>query len=513
MLTDINLHPGVAIAIRRFTMTELDVARAMVAGELSSPQRVDGYHLFAIRITGTGTSYRSALDEHVYRPPEVYLTQEFIDRCNGLPVVWLHPEKKPGIDSEEWQKRSVGTVFLPYILGDEVWGIAKIYDAEAISAMQTDQLSTSPGVSFRPTDGNITVETDDGKTLLIEGRPSTLDHIAIAPYGVWDKGGAPAGVVSTTTGDPAAMAEETEAERKAREDAARRDAGGNIDKVLSHLDSISKRLDAFETREKEREETEKDRARKDRQKLFDSEHEEWKKHDAAMCAKDDAEEEGERERMKKEGENEDAAFDKARAARRDRMNARRDAEMSEEEKMDAERKREDAARRDAETKAAADRAAAIAADTSRFAAIVAGMPKVTSDADYAACIAAQSRADASAYQPHGERAPAPLQGETAMAYRVRLARGLQQHSKAWRGVDLAMLPETALAVAETQIFHDSALAALNPDVPTGQMIERVKTDPHTGLRTIEFFGRETFFKQLNRPSPRVVGRFGVRKEA
>ena len=46
-------------------------------------------------------------------------------------------------------------------------------------------------------DGNINLETDDGKTLLIEGKPTLLDHIALLPksaLGVWDKGGPPEGI-------------------------------------------------------------------------------------------------------------------------------------------------------------------------------------------------------------------------------------------------------------------------------------------------------------------------------
>ncbi|WP_254661810.1 hypothetical protein [Burkholderia sp. CCA53] len=63
--------------------TELDVAKAIRDGELSSPQQYENVWLFDLRITGTGTSYRTEHDEFVYRPPENFLTEEFRERCYG----------------------------------------------------------------------------------------------------------------------------------------------------------------------------------------------------------------------------------------------------------------------------------------------------------------------------------------------------------------------------------------------------------------------------------------------
>ena len=77
-----------------------------------------------------------------------------------------------------------------------------------------------------------------GKPLLIEGEPVLLDHIAIVPNGVWDKGGDPTGVLTQAIGD--SQVAETEA--------------ANIDKFLSHLDAaigkhmkpLVDRMDAME---------------------------------------------------------------------------------------------------------------------------------------------------------------------------------------------------------------------------------------------------------------------------
>ncbi len=192
------LHPGVQLALDRFNMDELGVARAMSLGNLTSPQRYENVWLFAIRITGTGISYRHNRKEFVWRDPAVYLNDDFLARCNGLPVIWEHPEKSL-LNSKEFDERKIGTVFLPYLRadkGDEVWAIAKIYDDDAAKDMSENIMSTSPAVNFADPTENDRIKLEDGKIMLIEGKPSLLDHIAICPAGVWDKGGEPSGVES-----------------------------------------------------------------------------------------------------------------------------------------------------------------------------------------------------------------------------------------------------------------------------------------------------------------------------
>lgn len=192
------LHPGVQVALERFQMDELGVARAIAEGRLTSPQRYENVWLFAIRITGTGVSYRHARKEFVWRDPSIYLNDDFLARCNGLAVIWEHPEKSLLTD-KEFKDRAIGSIMLPYISSknqDEVWGIAKVYDAEAALDMRDNQMSTSPAVNFADPTENDRVTLEDGKVMLIEGKPSLLDHIAICMNGVWDKGGDPTGVES-----------------------------------------------------------------------------------------------------------------------------------------------------------------------------------------------------------------------------------------------------------------------------------------------------------------------------
>lgn len=209
------MHPGIdgvlalpeVMAARKRKMNETDVAKAMALGALPSPQRFANMSMYRMRITGTGTAFRKGYvdketgkrykDEHVFRRPENYLTSEFLDRCQGLPLIWEHPDDKV-LDSDEFHDRMIGVMVCPYIQGDEVWGIAKVYDDAAIVLLDSEKMSTSPAVVFQDTTVNSTIPLNDGSQLLIEGNPSLLDHLAVCEIGVWDKQGPAAGVESET---------------------------------------------------------------------------------------------------------------------------------------------------------------------------------------------------------------------------------------------------------------------------------------------------------------------------
>ena len=64
-LETMDLHPGMRIVLEQFSLDELGVAKAMRDGELTSPQRYGNFMLVALRVTGTGASYRPQLDEFV----------------------------------------------------------------------------------------------------------------------------------------------------------------------------------------------------------------------------------------------------------------------------------------------------------------------------------------------------------------------------------------------------------------------------------------------------------------
>ena len=331
------LHPGVSISLRRFGMTETDIAEAIRYGELTSPQWFGNLALFAMRITGTGIAYRSKLDEYVYRDPALYIDPGFLKRCNGLPVVWEHPKDRGKLDTEEFANRVIGAVCLPYFKGEEIWGIARIYDEDAARRMESEQLSTSPGVVFRPTDGNVSMAMEDGSAFLVEGRPSLIDHLAICEEGVWDKEGPPVGVQipETPTSTEAAMAE-TEEKRAAEEkDDARKDAdmGAALRSIMDRLDSMEKRMD------RKRHDDDDDESRRDRAHRKDDDDDAKRKD--ARHRKDEDDDRRDRKARKDEDEDKDLDPDGHEETAADKR--RKDAKRKDE---DDRRKDEDEDRRD-----------------------------------------------------------------------------------------------------------------------------------------------------------------------
>jgi colicin import membrane protein len=233
------LLPGQEIAFKVvMANTETKVSELIQDGILPSPQFFANVMLLAIRISGTGLAYRSSVGEHVWRDPSLYLNDEFLKRCQGLQVIMDHPDGMI-LDSEEFKKRSIGSITLPYIKDDEVWGIAKIYDEEAAKEILEGEISTSPAVKFDCTAENITLQTDEGDPILVEGVPFLLDHIAIVTKshgskGVWDKGGPSAGVLLTN--ESLTMSEDVKADA----------AGEKLDVMLNMLKDLSTRIDSME---------------------------------------------------------------------------------------------------------------------------------------------------------------------------------------------------------------------------------------------------------------------------
>jgi colicin import membrane protein len=414
-------------------MNEAEVARAIAAGELSSPQKFGNSFLVALRISGSGLADRPALGERVFRDPKVWLSDETVARVAGLPVVLDHPEGAT-LDADEYAARSVGAILFGYVAdrdgienqdGPDLWGVCRAFIDDALVAAIADK-STSPGVAFKSSDGNTTITLDDGTRCLCEAAPTLIDHVAIVTHGsgagVWDKGLPNSGLRFDSKGTTDMTDEETKAaEAKEREERARKDAeeksrkdaeheGTQLDKILKHLDSMGSRLDALE-----------------------------------KGGRKDATGEG-----GEGGEGEDGA--ELAAKRKDK--ARKDA----------------AAEREEET-ALAD---------------------------------AQHRADA-VYQAFGQRAAMPMQGEKPIAFRRRMLRPLLKHSAAFSDVDIAAINDaTLLSAIETKVYSDAMVASATPDVPEGKIMERVKTDPMTGRRTHEFFGRGTFIGQMKRPARMVT---------
>lgn len=472
-----NLHPGVETLFKYMGGDELTVAELMQAGELQSPQQYRNVSLFKIRITGVAVSFRPTLNEWVYRRPEDYLTERFLRRCNGLPVIFQHP-KKAVLNSDEFADRIVGTTFLPFLENDEVWAIVKIYDDETINLLKSEQMSTSPAVVLNK--GSKKYQLEDGSTLLVEDRASLLDHIAICPNGVWDKGGDPTGVEANLTQELAMADDAGKKEEGAKVDAAA------FDMMLSKIDACMTKMDAWEKKEEEK----ADAARKDA-----ADKEEKEKADAA--ARKDAD-----DKEKAEKEKADAA--------------RKDGAEGEAERLAADKKKADEAEaKDKEDKEKADAVKADARADAMSAKLDAALKTIEelttmvrqpiADADRAGLAEVQSRADAIRIQL-GERAEVPLVGESVANYRRRMLTKIQPLSSRWKDIDLSEFKSDAsFANVEEQIYADATESARSPSNIAEGSIRAVRKTSETGHVITDYVGNGAHFVQAF--SPRASMRF------
>jgi len=470
------LHPGLEVAFKiASSKTETDVAQLMADNLIPSPQMYANIMLLAIRITGTGLAYRSSIGENVWRDPSLYLNDEFLKRCNGLMVIMDHPDSAV-LTSKEFKNRAVGSIMLPYIKGDEVWGIAKIYDQDAVNEICEGEISTSPSVVFDNTAGNTTLTTENGEPLLIEGVPFLLDHIAIVTKargsrGVWDKGGDATGVLLNNQ-EVSDMNDNTIAPKADAQ-------GDKLDAVLAVLGDLAARMDAME---KELPApplvTAADKKRKD----DDSKH-----------RKDDDDEE-EEEMAKKDDDDESESEAKAYMMRK-ADKKRKDAEGSDpkehgkageikpddegmvehpghmEFKKDDDDEEEEAMRKDEEEAAMCD---------------------------------AQAKAD-SVYASFGKSASRPLKGEVLLSYRKRLLRGLQAYSDSYKSVNLASIKDAQLLnIAEKQIFNDALMAAKSPTMFAPDQLIEIHEKDRAGRTITKFKGAmEAWLGDFKVPSMRV----------
>ncbi|ECG1030302.1 NUDIX hydrolase [Salmonella enterica subsp. salamae] len=284
------LHQPFAEMLARQALNETEVAALIADGTLSSPQFFINMWMFAIRVTGTGVTWRSADQQMAFRNPDDYLTPEFLQRVAGLPLIWLHPEKNT-LDSNEFAKRVIGTLTNSWVADNgEVWAIARVYDAEAAEIMATRQLSTSPTVKFVEVPDSI-IEID-GQPLLVEPSPELLDHVAICEQGVWDKLLAPTGVKSDSIPNEAEKMDEEKIVALINKAIDARMA-----KADSEAADLKAKVDAEETAKKEKADAEEKEAEEAKAKADAEEKAAKEKADAEAKEKADAEE---AERMAKE---------------------------------------------------------------------------------------------------------------------------------------------------------------------------------------------------------------------
>jgi 8-oxo-dGTP pyrophosphatase MutT (NUDIX family) len=506
----INLHPGVELALRRPKMDEMEISRAMAHEGLSSPQRVENATFYVMRATGTGFSHRPALDEYVYRDPSVWLTPALQERMSGIPVIWWHPPKAT-LDSEEHRKRVVGTTGYSWIEGDQINVVARIYDDEANQRLADNTLSTSPTVVFGDPTENTKLKLPDGSTLLIEGKPTYVDHLAICRTGVWDKGGPVEGIRADMvradsvvkepedvperipTGTSTSKGVTDMADKDDKPDATKPDARSDTDKIMDaigavakHCDSLGSRMDAWDNEKKEKEKA--DAAKADAAKA-DAEKEKADKAAADAAAAADA--------SKPDASKPDAS--KPDASKTD------DGDLHLLHKKDA---AADAARADATAIELAATKKRLAELEAALPAIKAMIPKQLSDEDFNDMAEIQSKAD-SVYQGFGKKASRPLDGETKAQYRRRLANGLKEFSPDVKDADLSVIPDgNFFDSIEKRIYADATEAALHPTDLEENEIRAISKRDEAGRNITTFHGKKTFIHQMGRPR-QVVSRLGV----
>jgi hypothetical protein len=118
-----------------------------------------------------------------------------------------------------------------------------------------------------------------------------------------------------------------------------------------------------------------------------------------------------------------------------------------------------------------------------------------------------------AFRSFGTAVPEPADDESPSAYRRRLYNRLAR--KLPSGHELAEV--RADDISGQQIVFDNFERMLldaakaegeHPSFanlpPSGELISRTRTDHATGEKSIEYFGRESFIKDLSRPAHRVV---------
>lgn len=474
------LHPGCRIALDKLFMDELGIAKAMAAGDLTSPQRYMNMTLWDMRITGTGRAFRKnqkhkdetgkeiTYDEHVFRPPEIYMNDEFLQRCNGLTVIWKHP-KGATLNSKEFADRVVGSFLLPYLdfENEEVRGIAKVFDDEANAAMERMQLSTSPTVVFSKLGVNVRTELPDGSMLLIEGDPDLLDHLAVCEVGVWDKGGEPTGVTNDNI-----VRGDSDVSEESKDETKKPDATGNESSTLDKL------MDALRS------------SVADMSAKFDAKFDEMSaKYDAIADAVKKRDEGDKDKPADPKKDSEDPAGTGAEETAADK---RKDSEEDKDAKADS-----------AALQAKIDELNATVADLSKR------TPRALTSADRSAFADAQAKAD-SVMRNFGEQAEPPMAGEDLIAYQIRLHNKMKPHSKTWKNFDLSIIAadSTAFGEAMGQIRADAMQASLAPsDMKPGEHRMISQTMP-TGHKVTTFVGAGTIFKQLS-SQPRYVRRIGV----
>lgn len=275
-----------------------------------------------------------------------------------------------------------------------------------------------------------------------------------------------------------------------------------LDRVLSSLDALHTRMDSMEAGEGSKNPIKSDAAKSDATKS-DGEEEDEKKEDSSKsdASKTDASKADEEEDEKKEDSRKDQGGppmppqggtgatapppvmpDKKKDAKKDAAKADQDDKA-------------DATKSDARADAVEELRSQLAAQAEIIKRLE-GRMRPVSDEEHQAFAEAQAKAD-SVFAGFGEYAPRPMEGESLLRYRKRLATVLKKHSTDWKDVKFSELPEAAFAIVEGKVYADAISAAAHPvDLAPGEL-RAVKTVTPAGHSMTTFLGKDSFVKGLS----------------
>jgi hypothetical protein len=397
---------------------------------------------------------------------------------------------------------------LPYVKGDEVRGVAKIFDEDAAVAMQSTHRSTSPGVT--PPKGSVASELNDGTKVLAEGLPLILDHLAVCEVGVWDKDGPPDGIrldalsrkdASVTAEEQAALeAKLADANRRADAATVRADAAEAKNAEIQNVAdaAIESDREALEAAAKGKaDKAKKDAARKDwEEKKADESDDDYEK----------------RQDMKMDDESDEEFADR----KKDRK-AKKDAAIAAAAKTPVDEEHGTTIVKD--SKKVLDLEAIVKRQGEQMAAQgarIAAMTTQPSIEDANAIAKTWGRWD-SLYQMLNEQTPVAYPGEKPRAYLRRCADGVRKFTTSFPNyVFHDSQQEQDFGLVAESIFAEALAYSKKPaTIPRGTLREIV-TRPHGKTRT-EFIGdsRDAFaafmhptkfaITQINRPMGNVYG--------
>jgi hypothetical protein len=166
-------------------MTDADIIEAIASGRDEGPIPFAGSVYFAMRISGTGFAYRPKKEEFGYRDPKIWLTPTMCARWSGAPIVVQHPADDI-LDGESLADQIIGTIVRAFVRGRELWCAARVINEQAAANLIRYGADTSPAVSFPPEAKAVTLK--QGDRVFFEPSPTTIDHLALVPVGVWSKG-------------------------------------------------------------------------------------------------------------------------------------------------------------------------------------------------------------------------------------------------------------------------------------------------------------------------------------